>query len=82
LKKRSKKLLFLGCGLPRGSCGEIKVFCFFSSEKKILSYLIDGGMSNLVRCAWASGDTVMAAYPDTEWGVPVHDSRGRPTGMV
>jgi hypothetical protein len=23
-------------GLPTGSCGELKVFCFFSSEKKIL----------------------------------------------
>jgi DNA-3-methyladenine glycosylase I len=28
-----------------------------------------------VRCRWAEGDPVMAAYHDTEWGVPVHDSR-------
>jgi len=40
LKKRTKKLLFLrrrhdaGHILDRGSCGEVKVFCFFSSEKK------------------------------------------------
>jgi hypothetical protein len=40
LKKRTKKLLFLrqrqdpGHGLNHGSGGEIKVFCFFSSEKK------------------------------------------------
>jgi DNA-3-methyladenine glycosylase I len=27
------------------------------------------------RCAWAEGDPVMTAYHDTEWGVPVHDSR-------
>jgi hypothetical protein len=43
LKKRTKRLLFLrlledpGHDLERGSCGETKVFCFFSSEKKILS---------------------------------------------
>jgi hypothetical protein len=40
LKKRSKRLLFLrqrhdpGHGLDRGTRGEVKVFCFFSSEKK------------------------------------------------
>jgi DNA-3-methyladenine glycosylase I len=28
-----------------------------------------------VRCAWADGDPLMAAYHDTEWGVPVRDSR-------
>ena len=27
------------------------------------------------RCAWAEGDPVMTAYHDTEWGVPVRDSR-------
>jgi DNA-3-methyladenine glycosylase I len=27
------------------------------------------------RCAWAQGDAVMRAYHDTEWGVPVRDSR-------
>ena len=27
------------------------------------------------RCAWAEGDPIMTAYHDTEWGVPVHDSR-------
>jgi DNA-3-methyladenine glycosylase I len=32
-------------------------------------------MIDPVRCAWASGDAMMAAYHDTEWGVPVHDSR-------
>jgi len=31
-----------GNGHPTGSCGEIKVFCFFSSEKKILSFLVMG----------------------------------------
>ena len=29
----------------------------------------------VVRCAWAEGDAVMAAYHDAEWGVPVRDSR-------
>jgi polar amino acid transport system substrate-binding protein len=43
LKKRSKRLLFLrqrqdpGHGLDRWSGGEVKVFCFFSSEKKALT---------------------------------------------
>jgi DNA-3-methyladenine glycosylase I len=27
------------------------------------------------RCAWAEGDALMTAYHDTEWGVPVYDSR-------
>ena len=27
------------------------------------------------RCAWAAGDPLMQAYHDTEWGVPVRDSR-------
>ena len=29
----------------------------------------------VVRCAWAEGDAMMAAYHDAEWGVPVRDSR-------
>jgi DNA-3-methyladenine glycosylase I len=29
----------------------------------------------VVRCAWAEGDSVMEAYHDREWGVPVRDSR-------
>ncbi|HMN62065.1 MAG TPA: DNA-3-methyladenine glycosylase I [Anaerolinea sp.] len=35
-------------------------------------------MSNFVdklRCAWAGGSPMMAAYHDDEWGVPVHDDR-------
>lgn len=32
-------------------------------------------MSGCARCAWAEGDPVMAAYHDTEWGVPLRDSR-------
>ncbi len=32
-------------------------------------------MTDRVRCAWAEGDAVMAAYHDAEWGVPVRDSR-------
>lgn len=28
-----------------------------------------------IRCAWAEGDPLMAAYHDAEWGVPVRDSR-------
>jgi len=33
-------------------------------------------MSEVKRCAWASGDdALMAEYHDREWGVPVHDSR-------
>jgi DNA-3-methyladenine glycosylase I len=27
------------------------------------------------RCAWAQGDALMQAYHDSEWGVPVRDSR-------
>jgi DNA-3-methyladenine glycosylase I len=27
------------------------------------------------RCAWAGSDPLMQAYHDTEWGVPVRDSR-------
>lgn len=27
------------------------------------------------RCRWAENDPLMAAYHDTEWGVPVRDSR-------
>jgi len=27
------------------------------------------------RCGWAGGDPVMQAYHDSEWGVPVRDSR-------
>jgi DNA-3-methyladenine glycosylase I len=32
-------------------------------------------MSGKLRCAWAADDLLMQAYHDTEWGVPVHDSR-------
>lgn len=28
-----------------------------------------------LRCAWAASTPQMAAYHDTEWGVPVHDDR-------
>ena len=27
------------------------------------------------RCTWATGDPLMEAYHDTEWGVPQHDPR-------
>jgi DNA-3-methyladenine glycosylase I len=27
------------------------------------------------RCAWAESDAALRAYHDTEWGVPLHDSR-------
>jgi DNA-3-methyladenine glycosylase I len=27
------------------------------------------------RCAWADSDPAMTLYHDTEWGVPVRDSR-------
>ncbi|MGL1180802.1 DNA-3-methyladenine glycosylase I, partial [Vibrio parahaemolyticus] len=27
------------------------------------------------RCSWAEGDPLMAAYHDTEWGVPLRDGR-------
>ena len=27
------------------------------------------------RCTWAESSPLMAAYHDTEWGVPVHDDR-------
>lgn len=32
-------------------------------------------MTDPKRCRWAEGDPLMAAYHDTEWGVPVRDSR-------
>ena len=32
-------------------------------------------MSNPSRCGWAESDPKMTAYHDTEWGVPVRDSR-------
>lgn len=32
-------------------------------------------MTEPTRCRWAQGDALMAAYHDTEWGVPVRDSR-------
>jgi DNA-3-methyladenine glycosylase I len=28
-----------------------------------------------VRCTWAGSDALYAEYHDTEWGVPLHDSR-------
>jgi len=30
---------------------------------------------DLKRCGWTLSDPLMAAYHDTEWGVPVHDDR-------
>jgi DNA-3-methyladenine glycosylase I len=27
------------------------------------------------RCPWPSGDALMIAYHDTEWGIPLHDDR-------
>ena len=32
-------------------------------------------MTKVARCRWAEGDPVMEAYHDSEWGVPVRDSR-------
>lgn len=32
-------------------------------------------MTEKVRCAWAGADPLMQHYHDTEWGVPLHDSR-------
>jgi DNA-3-methyladenine glycosylase I len=32
-------------------------------------------MTNLRRCSWAEGDSLMRDYHDEEWGVPQHDSR-------
>lgn len=29
----------------------------------------------ITRCAWAEGDPLMQAYHDTEWAIPIHDSR-------
>jgi len=29
--------------------------------------------TELTRCTWADSDSLMQAYHDTEWGVPVHD---------
>jgi len=27
------------------------------------------------RCSWVGNDSLMIAYHDTEWGVPVHDDQ-------
>lgn len=32
-------------------------------------------MTEVTRCRWAQADPLMAAYHDSEWGVPVRDSR-------
>jgi DNA-3-methyladenine glycosylase I len=32
-------------------------------------------MKSRQRCAWAEGDSLMRAYHDKEWGVPLRDSR-------
>lgn len=32
-------------------------------------------MSDRRRCAWAGSDPLYVSYHDTEWGVPLHDSR-------
>jgi DNA-3-methyladenine glycosylase I len=29
----------------------------------------------VIRCGWAESSPLMAAYHDTEWGVPLHDDR-------
>jgi DNA-3-methyladenine glycosylase I len=34
------------------------------------------GHADLPRCGWATGDPLMIAYHDEEWGVPLHDDRG------
>lgn len=31
--------------------------------------------ASVTRCAWADSDPLMARYHDTEWGVPLRDSR-------
>jgi DNA-3-methyladenine glycosylase I len=31
--------------------------------------------ATLIRCPWANGSDLYAAYHDDEWGVPVHDDR-------
>jgi hypothetical protein len=36
--EKKQKTFVPGHGIPMGDCEEIKVFCFFSSEKKILAY--------------------------------------------
>lgn len=33
------------------------------------------GRRALRRCFWAEGDPLLAAYHDSEWGVPLHDDR-------
>ncbi|HXV86507.1 MAG TPA: DNA-3-methyladenine glycosylase I [Gemmatimonadales bacterium] len=35
----------------------------------------DGGPGDLRRCGWSTSSPVMIHYHDTEWGVPVRDSR-------
>jgi hypothetical protein len=40
LKKEPKNSNPRHVTLPHGACKEIKVFCFFSSEKKILSFFL------------------------------------------
>ena len=32
-------------------------------------------MAEKIRCGWPGNDSLMVAYHDEEWGVPVHDDR-------
>lgn len=34
------------------------------------------GEDGLARPAWAAKDSLMRAYHDVEWGMPVHDEQG------
>ncbi len=34
------------------------------------------GLDDRVRCEWARGSELMAAYHDAEWGRPLHDEQG------
>src|SRR5580692_10432805 len=46
------------------------------ATKSILRF--NGGMGKSKvkqRCSWAQSDELMRAYHDTEWGVPMRDSR-------
>ena len=37
--------------------------------------MINKSAVTLTRCPWPSGDALMEAYHDQEWGVPVHDEQ-------
>ncbi|NKJ42289.1 DNA-3-methyladenine glycosylase I [Novosphingobium sp. SG720] len=59
-------------------CGGLQLAGWWSIRATTAKRILEGlrrKMTALARCTWADGDPVMAAYHDTEWGIPLHESR-------